>query len=271
MKARIALSRNVPLFLKLTSATWYGAIALMLAAGWAARDHNYVVAESGIGYWLGIIGGSLMLLLLVYPMRKRFRRWALVGSVKAWFRIHMVLGLVGPLLILFHSGFSLGSFNSSVALFCMLLVAISGLVGRYLYERIHHGLYGRKLHFEELYSTENLPERLLRSRGQLAQKINQEFGLIESELTHRHTGINRSLSFYRKMRSRIDRLRQILGKSNLPDADKKQVLARLKALRSICVLGINEILFSYWHILHMPLFIMLIMSGLVHVAVVHLY
>lgn len=265
------MNRIVPIFLKLTSATWYGAVALVLAAGWAVRDYNYVVAESGIGYWLGIIGGSLMLLLLVYPMRKRFRRWALVGSVKAWFRIHMILGLVGPLLILFHSGFSLGSFNSSVALFCMLLVATSGLIGRYLYQRIHHGLYGRKLSFEELYAKKNLPERLLRSSSKPAQKINQEFELIEAELTHQHTGINRSLSFYRKMRSRIDRLHKILGKSNLPKADKKQVLRRLRALRSICVLGINEILFSYWHILHMPLFIMLIMSGLIHVAVVHLY
>ena len=156
------MNKIVPIFLKMTSAAWYAAIVLALAAGWAVRDYNYVVAESGIGYWLGIIGGSLMLMLLVYPMRKRFRRWAVIGSVKAWFRIHMILGLVGPLLIIYHSGFKLGSFNSSVALFCMLLVATSGLLGRYLYQRIHHGLYGRKLRFEELYSNENLPERLLR-------------------------------------------------------------------------------------------------------------
>ena len=73
------------------------------------------------------------------------------------------------------------------------------------------------------------------------------------------------------MRTRIDRLRRVLRKSKLPDSDKKRVFLRLRALRSICVLGINEILFSYWHILHLPLFIMLIMSGLIHVAVVHLY
>lgn len=250
---------------------WYLSIALVLAAGWAVRDHNYVVAESGIGYWLGIIGGSLMLLLLIYPMRKRFRRWALIGSIKAWFRIHMILGLLGPVLIIFHSGFKLGSFNSSVAFFCMLLVAGSGLLGRYLYERIHHGLYGRKLSFEELYSKEKLPDVLLCGSTPTAQKFTREFEFIESELTHKHTGVNRSFFFYRKMRSRIDKLRRILRKSNLTDEDKNQIYGRLKALRSICVLGINEILFSYWHILHLPLFIMLIISGLIHVAVVHMY
>lgn len=255
----------------MTSTAWYAAAALLLAAGWAMREQKYVVAESGIGYWFGIIGGTLMLLLLVYPMRKRFRRWAFIGSVKAWFRIHMIFGLAGPLLIVFHSGFQLGSFNSSVAFFCMLLVAVSGLLGRYLYERIHHGLYGSKRRFEELYSKENLPELLLRSNSPLAQKIVVEFGNIETELTNQHTGVNRSLAFYRKMRSRIDHLRRVLGNSKLPETDKTRVFLRLKALRSICALGRNEILFSYWHILHLPLFIMLIMSGLIHVAVVHLY
>lgn len=265
------MDKIAPYLLKMTSAVWYTSIALVLAAGWAVRDHNYVVAETGIGYWLGILGGSMMLLLLVYPMRKRFRRWSAIGSVKAWFRIHMILGLVGPLMIIFHSGFKLGSFNSSVALFCMLTVASSGLLGRYLYERIHHGLYGRKLQFEELYTEDNLTELLLKRTGPAEQQIAAEFGEIEASLTNQHTGINRSIIFYRKMRSRIDRLRRAIKKSSLKDCEKKLLFQKLRDLRSICVLGINEILFSYWHILHLPLFIMLVLSGLIHVAVVHLY
>jgi hypothetical protein len=73
------------------------------------------------------------------------------------------------------------------------------------------------------------------------------------------------------MRSRIDRLHRVIKKSGLQKTEKKHVFRRLRDLRSICVLGINEILFSYWHILHMPLFIMLILSGLIHVGVVHFY
>ena len=94
---------------------------------------------------------------------------------------------------------------------------------------------------------------------------------VESSLTDRHTGINRSISFYRNLRTRVDRLLRIVHQSSLAMEDKDQMAGRLGALRSICVLGINEILFSYWHILHLPLFIMLILSGLIHVAVVHLY
>ena len=250
---------------------WYISILLMLAAGWATRDRNYLVAESGIGYWLGIIGGSLMLLLLAYPMRKRFRRWKAIGSVKSWFRIHMILGVVGPLLIVFHSGFRLGSFNSSVAFFSMLIVAISGLVGRSLYQRIHHGLYGSKVHFEEYHSDVVLTELLANGSCAIDSAIVKEFNDVETNLSNLHTGVNRSIVFYLRMKSRIRRLYRNIAKTALDKSQKRQIYIRLRDLRSICRLGINEILFSYWHVLHLPLFIMLILSGVIHVFVVHFY
>lgn len=265
------LSKPNNIFLKLTEATWYTAIVLALAAGWAAKDHHYLVAESGAGYWFGIIGGSLMLLLLIYPMRKRFIRWSVIGSVKSWFRIHMILGLVGPLLIIFHSGFQLGSFNSSVAFFCMLIVAISGLLGRLLYQRIHHGLYGSKVQFKEFYSGDDLPSLLLSGSSGIDFDLVDDFEVIEEKLTDSHTGVNRSLVFYLRMKSQLGKLQRRVSGSDLDNHEKKLIYLRIKNLRSICVLGINEILFSYWHVLHLPLFIMLILSGVIHVVVVHLY
>jgi len=289
------VNKLTPYLLKITEITWYSMLGLLLLAGWISRDQRYLVAESGIGYWFGIIGGSMMLILLIYPLRKRFRRWAVIGSVKSWFRIHMILGLAGPVIIIFHSGFKLGSFNSSVAFFCMLTVALSGLVGRKLYEGIHHGLYGSKVRFEEFYSGDKLASMLLRRTGvdrrqqedgalpggerRLGSRradtndssIADEYEEIEEKLTNQHTGINRSLGFYRSMNSRIGKLRRQIAKSDLNREGKKLIYLRLKDLRSICSLGTREILFSYWHILHLPLFIMLILSGLVHVAAVHLY
>ena len=48
-------------------------VMISLVYGWLNRDSNYITAESGIGYALGIIGGSLMLILLMYPISKRIR------------------------------------------------------------------------------------------------------------------------------------------------------------------------------------------------------
>src|SRR5260221_6750738 len=84
-----------------------------------------------------------MLALLIYPARKRMPSLAALGTPRAWFKIHMVMGVVGPLCILYHSVYRLGAANSNVALISMLIVARSGLIARYLYGRIHHRLYGR--------------------------------------------------------------------------------------------------------------------------------
>lgn len=249
---------------------WYSGIAAIIYFGWSVRDQRYLVAESGIGYWLGIFGGSMMLLLLVYPIRKRKPRWRYAGSVKFWFRTHMFFGIAGPVLIIFHSGYRLGSLNGSVAIISMLIVAGSGLVGRYLYRRIHHGLYGEKIRFEELYRRDENWQQQLTGLKQKFPDLLDELLDLEQKLVHRHTGVNRSLLFYLSMRWKLRHLRSRTGKA-LDASDRKKMLNRLWNLRSISNLGINEILFSYWHILHFPLFLMLVISGFTHVAVVHFY
>jgi hypothetical protein len=120
-------------------------ITAVLIYGWLHRNDHWINPETGIGYALGIVGGSLMLLLLVYPFRKRIRYLRAIGSVGFWFRFHMLLGLLGPLAILYHARYSWGALNSAVAMGAMLIVAGSGLIGRFLYSRVHRGYSGRKL------------------------------------------------------------------------------------------------------------------------------
>src|SRR5262249_23263690 len=52
-----------------------------LLYGWQNSDEGYLTPESGIGYALGIIGGSAMLLLLGYPLRKRLASLKIIGGV----------------------------------------------------------------------------------------------------------------------------------------------------------------------------------------------
>ncbi len=129
---------------------WGVLVASLILWGANARLERYITPQRGMGYWLGIIGGSMMLLLLVYSARKRaaWLRW--IGGIPQWFQIHMVLGVVGPLLVLFHANFRLGATNSNVALICMLLVAGSGVIGRYIYTRMHANLDGNQDTLEEL-------------------------------------------------------------------------------------------------------------------------
>jgi uncharacterized iron-regulated membrane protein len=71
-----------------------------------------------------------MSLLLLYPMVKRTRLFGRVAKAAFWFKWHMVLGVVGPMMIFYHSNFSTGSTNSNIALGYLILVAGSGVIGR---------------------------------------------------------------------------------------------------------------------------------------------
>ena len=251
---------------------WYTSVLLVIFIGWLVSDQRYLVPESGIGYWLGILGGSMMLLLLVYPVRKKKSRWSYAGSIKFWFRLHMFLGIVGPVLIIFHSGYQLGSLNGRVALISMLVVACSGLVGRYFYQSIHHGLYGEKIKFEELYRQDENVEKQFAGLRQIQPDVVEDFQKLGQELAdRRQMTINRSLLFYLSRRWRLRQLRARGQKITKLPTERKILLKSISGLRTICNFGINEIMFSYWHVLHFPIFIMLIISGLIHVVVVHFY
>ena len=76
------------------------AVVGVLWIGWHNRDDSGLTPESGVGYWLGIAGSALMLLLLLYPLRKRMSSLRTIGTVAFWFRAHMILGLLGCVLVL---------------------------------------------------------------------------------------------------------------------------------------------------------------------------
>ena len=44
---------------------------VLIAFAWNRRNSGDLTAETGVGYALGIIGSTLMLIMLVYPLRKR--------------------------------------------------------------------------------------------------------------------------------------------------------------------------------------------------------
>jgi hypothetical protein len=268
----------------------YAMAALIIYAGWLGRDQRNIHAEYGLGYALGIVGGSLMLILLLYSVRKRVRWLARFGETRHWFRIHMMLGIIGPVLILYHCNFELGDLNSKVALYCTLLVAGSGVLGRYLYAGIHHGLYGSKATLKEMVG--DLEKSVSGGHASaLIQPIREELVALDrrvldpsanfagSVLRHMLLSWQTRLIYFRLMsRTR----RQLISKAMTSvvvdqHADRLEATIRrylrehLAQVRQVARFDAFERLFSLWHVVHVPFFVMMILSGLFHVFAVHLY
>ena len=93
---------------------WFAAIVL-IAAAWPVYTGSVYKPGTGIGYYLGLVGGVMMLLMLLYPVRKHMRLARNWGPLRYWFMLHMIFGIGGPALILFHSTFHVKSLNAGVA------------------------------------------------------------------------------------------------------------------------------------------------------------
>jgi hypothetical protein len=242
---------------------------------WWVRDYQYLRADSGIGYALGIVGVVLMTILLLYPLRKRMRfmrGWFKLGS---WFRLHMLLGVLGPLCILLHSNFRLGSTNSTVALGCMLLVAGSGLVGRYLYGKFHFGLYGQQVGLHELKSDLDFFYQELELSGmadEQGQQLRELYrgccDIIESQ---RQAVSLRQLLRQRRWLRQMTRtaLPAVAGSTTKAMGNHQRALAAL--LDKLAGLRLFERLFGLWHVIHIPVFVLMIITTIIHVFVVHWY
>jgi hypothetical protein len=263
----------------------------LLYLAWLNRTQAVWIAEEGWGYWFGIVGGSLMLLLLLYPMRKRLHFMTKWLTVKFWFRLHMVFGVLGPTLIMMHSSYHLGSLNGRVALFSMLIVAISGLFGRYFYTRIHYGLYGKKATFASLRADSETLNKKLGPLFNLQPKAKKLLTDYEQSVLQAPRGTLSSAIHWIRMRYTAAKLyrsvvralnRKLLAAAYLKSWDrakvrrKQQRMRRIlidhrRVLRQILELHFYERLFAIWQLLHMPLFIMMVITGFVHVYAVHAY
>ncbi len=266
-------------------------VSVMLYYGWTTQTGRYINPYRGAGYALGIIGGSLMLVLLAYSLRKRWAWLEFLGSTPSWFRFHMVLGIAGPLAILYHCNFSTGATNSNVALFSMLTVAGSGIIGRYIYAHIHNGLYGRKLEFGELRagadSLRSLSGRIsfvpelvthIESAEQRVLKAGPHLSVLGFA---RPIGVGVATVRARRQLHRYIRraLRASSRKSAVVRTEQKRlretacayVDRRLAATRRVAEFEGFERLFSLWHSLHIPLIFVMIIAAIIHVIAVHVY
>ncbi len=254
-----------------------------------------------LGYNLGLAGGVMMLILLLYPLRKRFKPFSKLGALPTWFKWHMVLGILGPLVIIFHSTYHVyiplihptGSPNAAVAMICMLLVSGSGTFGRMFYTKIHHGLYGRQATLNELQAEMEQTEDV-QSMFNFAPNVEKalEDFRIRSEEYSKESSYNfvqfvkvgyQASSLSRSLPKEVHLIMQAEAQQhNFDDAQlanmekryldyREKIRSYLKAVRDAAQFSTYERLFSWWHVFHIPLVYMMVFSAFYHVYAVHAY
>jgi hypothetical protein len=138
--------------------------------------HPILRPSGELGHLLGFAGTLFLFATLPYLARKRLHILRSVGRPSQWLEVHIFCGVFGPILITYHTSFR---FNGivSVAYWSMLLVVISGFVGRYLYVRIPRTIRGEELSRAELEArAEKLEQEAVdpATAAHLRRKISKE-------------------------------------------------------------------------------------------------
>ena len=232
------------------------------------------------GHLYGVIGSSLMVIMLVYSLRKRVKILRRLGKLRDWLDFHIFCGVVGPLLVILHSSFKVQGLVA-LSFWSMIAVALSGVLGRYLYLQIPRTRAGDELSLAEV-------EEL---RAEITRKLRDELRLPEdtlAELDRIALGSTTPIALEKRplaillfhlpfqavsLRMRLHSFRRRLQRELdappgvLRDATR---LARQKVLleRRIALWSRLQQLFHYWHVFHKPFAVVMYVFMVVHIAVV---
>ena len=241
--------------------------------------HAWLRPSGYVGQSAGIVALAIFIFLWLYPLRKRYRWLAWTGVMSKWLDVHVSLALIIPFLLAIHAAWK---FDGVIGLgyWSMIVVCLSGIVGRYLYVHIPRSASGLELSAEEIAEERHeLMARIARTAGLPVAQV--ESVLRSDPRPLEGVGFMKALVLmvrddFARRRS-AGALRRICR--NRPDGGKR--LDR-KAVREVVRLGNREMaltqqarllgatraIFRFWHVAHRPFALAALVAVLVHVGVV---
>jgi len=246
------------------ASTGYSYYALPLEERFYHPNYAWFKPSGVMGQGLGILGTFLITFgVAIYIARKRYGFLAKLIRLKYLLEFHIFLCILGPILIVFHTTFKFGGIIS-IAFWSMVAVVLSGVIGRYIYIQIPRSIEGRELSIQDIHDKRNGYEKEFRNNHSLSEEI---VTLILSNNQEHKWG----LKTYFLNRSKIGVLKKSLRNSSLSSIECKGIIKMAReemALASkIGRLQQMQKLFKYWHVIHMPFAIIMLVIVLIHVGV----
>lgn len=229
-----------------------------------------------VGHGYGIVG-SLMILIGVslYSSRKRLRVFASAGKIKYYLEFHIFLCLLGPILVVYHTTFKIGGLVA-VSFWSMTAVVLSGLIGRYFYVQIPKGIQGNELSVGELMAENKKLAEALTTRFQLDADILRRIDAIASPPKDpAKMSMTEAMNFFlvndltrrARLRTVFERLERQGYHRHVLRTLRATATRRIVLTRRIALLQQFRMIFHYWHVVHLPFSIVMVVILLIHVAV----
>jgi hypothetical protein len=251
-----------------------------------SEKHDLLRPGGAIGIKLGVLGTVLFFIIFLYALRKVIPWLGRFGSARHWMDFHVIAGVTAPIVIAFHASFKFHGI-AGIAFWIMLAVALSGIIGRYLYSQIPRSLNAAELSLSELQMSEReLADALLEQSVYSAEQLNRVLH-VPSAAHIRRIGpllaigemvaldLNRpfQIAGLRRASSGVGaQLRSFGGLFSTGNAEVEHIvrLVRQKAALSKRVVFLDQTqkVFHLWHVIHRPFSYAFAVLAVIHIAVV---
>jgi len=243
-------------------------IKILMTTYFHKKNFNFSpIAGYPISYFIGWAGFIIMLLTNFYIIRKRFHIWQGIGKTAGWFDFHIFCGILGPILIIFHSNFKVDGLVS-ISFWSMIICSSSGIIGRYFYiqtlkkkEEINRNTNSIKLKFEEKYASKFSKEEIEKvftdtinlagARSDISNPIQIFVASIIGDFNLAYRAPGRNLGI----------MKQDMHQLKKYGIEKRRILFIDPFTR----------LLGYWHSFHLPFAIFMYLVAVIHIVAALLF
>ncbi len=231
-----------------------------------------------IGLWFGVLGSILLFAgVVLYSIRKRFKRFKKYGAMKHWLNMHLICCTLGPILIVYHTSFKFGGLVS-ISFWSMVFVFISGVFGKFIYTQIPRSIKGELLSFDEIEKiNRELTEKLL-NEYKFNNKVLKDLEKLSSPDIYKKKSLSRAIlilfqnifMYRRKMYLLKKEVRTIDDSVNRIELLR---LAKSKIIfsRKIGLLSISQRILKKWRQAHINFTIIMFVILVIHIFITLLY
>ena len=236
-------------------------------------DNNLLKPSGILGHGLGIVGSLLIVIgVASYMARKRYRFLLRLGILKYWLEFHIFLCTLGPILVLFHTAYKFGGLVA-ISFWSMVAVFLSGIVGRFIYLQIPRTIEGQELSINDIRAMKTDVAGILKSSHNIDE---ESFNIITDSIKkkvelYQSNALIRYFKKYFDDRKTIHLVKSVLRKHKVPKKEMRQIMDLvnddIKLNRKIERLATMQNLFKYWHVVHSPFALVMLIIMVIHVGV----
>ncbi len=224
-----------------------------------------------VGVLLGFAGSGMLLFVLLYSVRKWIPLLAGLGQLPFWMNVHVLCGLLGPLLIVLHGGVKIPRGFVAIGFWCMVLVAGSGFFGRYLFGYFPQTAQGIRttLGAAQARLTELRAQLVADTQQAAVQAVGRAVRLVK-DFEYEPQSIGELVILDAEVRRRADRVRILLHRAGLEPAARRSaeatLLEQLTLRRNLAGFDVARRLLRYWNLFHQPLALAMYLIAAVHIV-----